>query len=299
MDEIKKVNTKNNIRTVTHNNLITAKGLAKLSIKARKLLYIAISQCKITDDEFYAYEISIQEFADLMEIESSNVFREADRITDELLSCIIQCKPSNRKYFSKYTLFSVCEYEHDGKLKFKLNPDMTAFLLHINKDFSKPLLADFLRMRSPYSMAVWHLMQREMESKKPARTTDIIEFDLGLDELRAVTGTENKLKQVGQFKERVLDKAIREIKENCAVNITYTNIKEGRTIVGFHFVAVNWIHIDINDIPLDVLEKVQTFKERQSTRRRTMTPEERKKYDELTEGAYQLELKFIEPDKGK
>ena len=51
-------------RTVTSNQFITACGLEGISLKARKLLYIAISQSKKTDTEFYEYEIGVKEFAD-------------------------------------------------------------------------------------------------------------------------------------------------------------------------------------------------------------------------------------------
>lgn len=294
----KLVDAKYNIRTVTHNNFITAKGLVKLSLKARKLLYIAISQCRLNDDRFYTYEIGVPEFSELMGIKPTNVYQEADSITDELMSCIIQCKSVKEKSsFKKYSLFSFCEYERNGKITFKLNPDMTEFLLHLTKDFTKPLLNDFLKMKSPYSMAIWNLMQREMKSKKPG-TIDTFVFDLSLEELREVTGTESKFKQVGQFKEKVLNKAIREIKDNCAVEITYDNLKQGRTVIGFRFTAVNAIvHYKSDDISPETLAKVQAFKSRQMDKKRELTPEEQKQYNELTNNAYQIELKFVPPKK--
>lgn len=155
---------------------------------------------------------------------------------------------------------------------------MTNFFLNLKKDFSQPLLEDFVHMNSPYSMAIWHLMQREMHSKKPS-ITQTIEFDLTLAELRSVTGTENKLKQIGQFKDRVLDKAIREIRDNCGVVVTYTNIKDSRTIVGFHFVAIQEHHIDEADIPEHVKRHVEAGKRRIAAEQQkrgiapTLTPE--------------------------
>ena len=47
MNNLKKIDTRDSIKTVTSNDFITAKGLEKLSLKARKMLYIAISQCKM------------------------------------------------------------------------------------------------------------------------------------------------------------------------------------------------------------------------------------------------------------
>lgn len=238
MENKRQIDTRDSIRVVTTNDFITACGLDGISLKARKLLYIAIAQCKKTDEEFYEYEIYARDFANLMNISSSHVYEEADRITDELMHGFIKIAQSDSKRFKKYSLFSKCEYDEDAVLRFKINKDMTDFLLEVKGSFSKPLLNDFLQMNSPYSMAIWHLMQREMNSNKPFGG-HVIEFDLYLDELRQVTGTQDKLKQLVHFKERILDKAIREIKDNCGILIGYTNLKKGRTVIGFHFTAVS------------------------------------------------------------
>ncbi len=197
----------------------------------------------------------------------------------------------DKKYFKKYTLFSRCEYEHDGLIKFKLNPDMTTFLLQLRGDFCQPLLDDFLRMRSPYSMAIWHLMQREMHSKKPG-LTNIIEFELSIEELREITGTQEKLKQLGQFKERVFDKALREIEDNCGVKITYENIKRGRTVVAFRCRAVSLIHISEDRIPQSVKDKARLGVLRITSAKRELTEAEQKEYNSLINKTDHVELKF-------
>lgn len=290
MDKLKKIDTRENIKTVTSNNFITAKGLEKLSLKARKMLYMAISQCRKDDKEFYTYEISVTEFAQLMNVDESNIYKEADKITNELMAGFIQYKEESNKYFKKYQLFDTCEY-NDGIIKFELNKQMTKFLLDLQKDFSQPLLNDFLKMNSPYSMAIWHLMQREMESHKP-NTTDKIQFDLSLEEIRIVTGTENKFKQVGQLKQYVFDKALREIDDNCGVKISYENIKKGRTVVGFHCIASSPFHIDESEIPQNIKDRTRLGKLRINSKRGELTIEEQEEYNQLTKKFQQIELKF-------
>lgn len=238
----RKTDTRDEVRTVTSNNFITACGLSDISLKARKLLYVAISQCRKDDQEFFDYEISVQDFAELMGIDASNVYKVADRLTDELFRGFIRVESETG--WSKYSLFSRCDYNTENhSIYFKLNPDMTNFFLNLKKSFTQPLLADFLKMNSQYSIEIWHLMQREMHSKKPGMKNKIT-FDLSIDELRKVTGTEKKLKQISEFKSRVLDKAIREIWDNCGVEITYQNIKIGRTIVGFRFTAKSIFYLE-------------------------------------------------------
>ena len=98
----RELDTKESIKTVTSNQFITACGLEGISLKARKLLYIAISQSKKTDTEFYEYEIGVKEFADLMEIDASNVYKEADVLTDELMRGFVKIQEKNSKSWRKY-----------------------------------------------------------------------------------------------------------------------------------------------------------------------------------------------------
>lgn len=61
MNELKKIDKRESLKAVTSNSFITAKGLEKLSLKARKMLYIAISQCRRNDKDFFSYEITVKE----------------------------------------------------------------------------------------------------------------------------------------------------------------------------------------------------------------------------------------------
>lgn len=286
---MRELDTRDSVRIVTSNKFISACGLEGISLKARKLLYITISQSRKDDKGFYEYSIKANEFAKLIGISASHVYEEAENISKELIKGYISYKQENEKKFTLYSLFSTCKYTEKSELIFKLNQDMTDFLLELQGNFSKPLLSDFLKMNSPYSMAIWHLMQREMQSKKP-NMTEVMTFSLSLEEMREVTGTQTKLKKLSQFKDKVLDKAIREIADNCGVDITYTYQKKARAVIGFDFSAKNQIHIDENKIPQNVKDKADLFKLKETSKNRELTPEERAEYERLIAKAEQMEL---------
>lgn len=247
MNEIKEMDTRKNLKVVTSNNFITAKGMENISLKARKLLYLTTAQIQLGDTEFFEYKIKASEFAELMGISASHVYEEADKITDELMKLYISVVPEGKKKFKKYHVIRTCEYDDEAYLKVKIDDEMLGFFVGLKKNFSKPELFDFLKMNSNYSIEIWHLMQREMRSNKPAARR--IEFYLSLEELRQVTGTTEikSYDKLSNFKNRILDKALREIKDNCATKITYTNKKKGRTVIGFDFVAINEYGIDLTD----------------------------------------------------
>lgn len=287
LDEKKNIDKRDSLKVITSNEFILARELSSMSLKARKLLYITIAQCRKGDTGFFEYSISIPEFAEMMGIAATNVYQEAFSITKELAGASITILPKGGKRFEHYPLTARCRYDEDSCLIIQLNPAMTDLLLNLRGSFTQPLLHDFIKMRSPYSMALWHLMQKEMHSRKPG-PEDCIEFEISLKELREVTGTQEKLRQIGEFKSRVLDKALREIRDNCGVTITYENIKESRTIKGFRFKAISKYHINQAKIKPETIEKAAAYERKRKSRE--MTDPEKAEYDRLTEGAEQLSL---------
>lgn len=260
MTELKKreIDTRDSVRTVTPNTFITACGLEHISLKARKLLYIAISQCRQSDTEFFEYSLPIKDFAVMMDVDPSNVYREGESIADELSRGFIKVKPGGNVKFRNYPLFAEC-YMDGASIVFALNKKMTDYLLMITGNFTQPLLADFLKMKSPYSMQIWHLMQREMRSQKPG-LTQTITFNLSLQEIREATNTLDKFERISDIKRYVLDKAIKEIEKNCGVVITYSNSKKGRSVVGFRFSAIAEFHADESQIKQSTKHKVEQVK---------------------------------------
>ncbi len=304
----KKVDHRESVKVVTANSLITATGPEKLGLQARKLLYIAISQCRQTEHDFYGFELTAIEFADLMGVSADAVYKEADRVTNELMSGFVRIQTKEDGY-RKYSLFSYCEYSN-GVLSFKLNPDMTSFLLDLRRDFSQPLLEDFLHMKSEMSMAIWHYMQKQMHSKKP-RIGSAIEFTCDLQVIRDITGTTSTFTRISDFKRYVWDKAIREIKYNCGVDITYKDIKTSRKITGFACSAKSVIDTPISN---EIRAKVEAGKMRiaaeqqkrgirsvpeseelpltepQHQHHRPLTQMEKEQYSQQTKNAEQLDI---------
>lgn len=293
MEESRKIDKRDSLKVVTSNELIDAGDLSKLSLNARKMFYVAVAQCRREDREFYEYETTPAELADLWKVDRSNVYREARGICKELMQIVLTIQ-KGEKSFSMYHLFKSCDYDDDSRIVFKISPEMSGLLLGLKKDFSQPLLWDFMKMRSPYSIAIWHLMQREMRSFKPMMAAPI-QFDLTLAELRKVTGCEDKLKQTGEFKARVLDKAIAEIRKNCFCSISYTNIKRGRSITGFRFTAESyWGTMDESSLSYRRRQQLRRHDLAMKRKAGTITAEETEELLDLTEELEQITLEDLE-----
>lgn len=291
MEKTRNIDTRKNLKVVTDNCFITAKGLSKISLKARKLLYLTIAQCKVNDEHFYRYDITISQFADIMGIDKSHLYQEAFNITKELSETSLTFLFDDEKEFEHMPVVSFCKYLNNV-ISIELNTRMVELFLKLDSNFSKPLLSDFMRMKSPYSMAIWHLFQKEMQSKKPG--TKRIDFYVSLEELRIVTGTEKQKTYdiLSNFKNRIFDKALREISEKCGVEITYSNRKRGHTVVGFDCTALNWLGLDLTNYnPSEKTKnKIRKFELQEQKKVRELTDEEIAEYENLCQTASQLEF---------
>ena len=77
MKKTREMDTRDSLKVVTDNSFIVSNGLSKVSLKARKLLYLTIAQCRVNDDEFCECHIKVPAFARIMEIDPSTVYHEA------------------------------------------------------------------------------------------------------------------------------------------------------------------------------------------------------------------------------
>ena len=241
---IKKLDTRDYIRVVTSNEFLKIEGLCNLKLNSLKLLYLTISQVHINDDKFYTCKITTSELAKLWGISRQAVNKCYDDIIKELHNFSATLKKYNdygeeKEYIVH--LISMIVKSLDKKknlttIELELDHNANDLFLNLDKNFSRPLLFDFNKMRSVNSILLWHLIQVKAasRSKKPVGYQKINAI-VTVDEIRKITGTINKHKLMSDLRKRVIDQAIKEIYKNCNVKIEYTPIKEGKNIIAFNF----------------------------------------------------------------
>lgn len=245
MKNNRELDKRDSIKVVTSNEFIKIAGLHKLSIKAIKLLYLIIAQCKKDDKEFYYVEVTPIELANLWGIKKQSVYKSLKEVSVELITLYADIERKEFEEFEHIPLFAKSSYitdEKTNKKKYiaKLNDEAKIFFLGLQKNFCQILLEDFNKMKLVNSVLIWHMMQAKLKTKdkKPAGYK-IIKVTATIDELRRLSGTENKLKTLKDFKRYMLDKAIKEISETLNIDISYRSIKEGRKTIGFEFTLKN------------------------------------------------------------
>ena len=83
-----------------------------------------------------------------------------------------------------------------------------------------------LRLKKDYSLDLYHLAKKHQM---------LGGFQISLDELFEQLGLPESYRRIGNLKDRVIKPSLEEITENTDIDLTYENIKKGRSVVGFKF----------------------------------------------------------------
>lgn len=216
---------------VQANDLIEA--MPNLSLNATKLLRIMIMQIKPDDEEFFKQVFSINDLSQILDISSSNLYRDIGKITNELRQSSVSFETTGRGVY--LNLASACCYDGKRGIGFKFNDDMKPMLLNLQKtyNYTQYRLEKILKMQSAYSIRLYEILC----SKIMTNAKKTVHVKISVDSLRRTFDCTKKLKQFGQFRERVIDTAIKEINELSNLHVRYETIKKSNKISEIDFIC--------------------------------------------------------------
>ena len=83
-----------------------------------------------------------------------------------------------------------------------------------------------LRLKKDYSLDFYHLAKKHQTMGG---------FQISLDELFEQLGFPESYRRIGNLKDRVIKPSLEEITANTDIDLSYENVKRGRSVVGFKF----------------------------------------------------------------
>lgn len=115
----------------------------------------------------------------------------------------------------------------------KLNDDLKPFLLQLKEHYTQYTLDNIMAMKSTYSIRIFELLQEKIKTKVIGRSGKYVQ--ISLQELRECCDCEDKYKAFGDFKKRVVDKAVSEINRVTYYDLTFSYQKCGRNVAAIDF----------------------------------------------------------------
>lgn len=219
---------------VQANNLIC--GRQALKLNSAKLIRGAIMQIVPEDAELKPYVITIKELSELLSIPTSNLYRDIEEITDDIIKNPVYVrveKEGKTTQFIKMPWVTRCEYKADTGITLKLNEELKPFLINLKKHYTQYTLDNVISMKSVYGIRIYELIQSKILSRVlPKNGTDI---EISVQELRECCDCEDKYPAFANFRDKVIDTAVNEINRVTLYRVSYSYTKNGRLVVGVVF----------------------------------------------------------------
>ena len=236
-----------------HNYVVQANdligGRQALSLNSAKLIRAAVMQIKPDDTEIKPYLITIKQLSELLDVPTSNLYRDANTITDDIIQnpVFISAKEGRRTQWIKIPWVEYCQYDSDVGITMQLNQRLKPFLIALKNHYTQYSLENILAMKSVYAIRIFEMLQAKiMTHILPREGTNI---KLTVEEIIQGCELADTYRIITNLKKRVLDVAVNEIMRVTLYDVSYSNIKNGRKIEAFNF-YINMKYHNIDRIPL-------------------------------------------------
>ncbi|MEK5445130.1 MULTISPECIES: replication initiation protein [Bacillaceae] len=216
------------------NNLVTKSNMLieanyKLGVVEQKIILCLASNIQPTDSDFKTYTLSIKEFNKLLGLKGNPKYTELRQITKELMQKVFEVR-IDKKVIQVAWLSFVAYNETEGTIDIRFDPFLRPYLLHLKKEFTSYKLENVVKLKSTYAIRLYELLKQYEK---------IRERTLPLLELRKMVGAVDIYPAYGNFKQRVLIPAQKELNKKTDISFEIEEIKIGRRVEKIKFVIIS------------------------------------------------------------
>lgn len=219
------------------NDLVEARY--KFDIWEMRVFSKMITMIEINDGDFKDYKIYLKEFIKDYSLEndknSYRFLREgAEKLMRKIVTIINKTEIKSAQKFQTPVVAGLRTslYDDDGKfIQVSFHPEMKPYLLELKERFLVYDVRNILKLPSTYSIRIYELLKQY--EKLRTRTFDV-------KELKEILGITKEYKLYANFKQRVVDKAQKDLEEFTDIRFVYEEIKDGKAVVTLVF------HIESN-----------------------------------------------------
>jgi plasmid replication initiation protein len=209
----------NNTNLVTKSNMLIEANY-KLGVVEQKIILCLASNIQPTDSDFKTYTLPIKEFHQLLGLKGSPKYSELRQITKELMQKVFEIRIGNKVAQVSWLSF-VAYNETEGTIDIRFDPFLRPYLLQLKREFTSYRLENVVKLKSSYAIRIYELLKQYEKLKE--RTFLLID-------LRKMLGAEDVYPAYGNFKQRVLIPAQKELKQKTDISFEFEEVKVGRRV---------------------------------------------------------------------
>ncbi|WP_051327531.1 replication initiation protein [Desulfatibacillum aliphaticivorans] len=217
---------KENSLVVKSNYLIEASY--RLTTQEQRIILVMASMVKPDDADFQLYRINVRDFNELVGVRNEAGYTETKEITKNLLKRVLIIRNIENDSELQIGWLASAQYYHGkGYVELEFSPKLKPYLLELRSRFTSYQLKNVLKLKSSYSIRIYELLKQFEKIRERSFEFEDLKKRLGIPE--------DKYKQYGHFKDKILNKAKKELKGVTDIAFTFREKKKGRKVTGIIF----------------------------------------------------------------
>lgn len=230
-------NNQKDLVITRHNSLI--EGCYKLTLNEQRLLYLCITQLDprkpLPKDN--SFTVTAEQFSQIFNIDKANVYKQLEEASKDLAERWL--RTNDGKYREQFRwVFGVRYHDDKGKVTLGFSPWVVPYLTSLQKQFTSLKLSQVASLKSIYSI---RLLEFLIQFKSTGK------FIIELNRFKERLGIENEYKRFYDLKKRVIDVAVKELREKSNLMVDWKSIKSGKIIKQLEFVFSEIIENEIEE----------------------------------------------------
>jgi len=211
--------------TVMANDII--KGKQEMTLQQARVIRLLVTQVVKEDKDLKTYTCRIQELANFLKIDSSNLYRDIQKFCDDLLGLRVHVGTGNAKEpWEMFQWLQFASYDGNGNITLELSNKIKPYVLELDKWFTQYQLGNILAMQSFYAIRLYELIK----CQDGITRTEKSYHEFTIEYLREYFCCVKKYKQNRDFRNNVIEVAVREINGKSDIRLYVEYIKTGRAI---------------------------------------------------------------------
>ncbi|WP_257985534.1 replication initiation protein [Bacillus sp. V5-8f] len=232
---------------VTKSNMLIEASY-KLGVIEQKLILFLASNINPADADFKTYALSVKEFnSKLLGYKGTPKYTELRQITKELMQKVFEIR-INKKVIQVAWLSYVAYNETEGTIDIRFDPFLRPYLLELKKEFTSYKLENIVKLKSSYAIRIYELLKQY--EKLHERT-------FLLSDLRKMLGADDIYPAYGNFKQRVLVPAQKELKKKTDISFEIEEVKVRRRVDKVKFLIMSTNERNTESLEQEIVDQVK------------------------------------------
>ncbi|MES9904734.1 MAG: replication initiation protein [Sedimenticola sp.] len=166
------------------------------------------------------FTLTAEEYGARFDLEQSSLYRHMEEAANKLYERDIrEVRGSTQKRTRWVYLAEYCKGE--GKVRLGFSPEIAPYITLLHKRFTSYKLSEISGLTSTHSIRIYEMLMQY-------QSTGV--FNIAVDDLRERLMLESKYPRFANFKQRILEPVVKELRSKTSLDVSWAPIKKGRGV---------------------------------------------------------------------